>query len=302
MHTPVLLLFFNRPKHAESVLERLRAAQPERVYVHVDGPRNDRPGEEVFVAQCRALVETIDWPCEIKTLFREQNMGLRKGVFDALNWFFDAEEYGIVLEDDCLPDASFFPFCEALLQRYRDTEEVMHLAGSNMAAPAMQHLETSYFASKFSLVWGWATWRRAWKKMSLQLAGLDTFAQSASWKKLAVSDKARAYMLDKFKATARGENNSWAYAWFYTILREEGICLVPSRNLIENVGVGEAGATHTRTRQAHLQVKAQQMDFPLKHPENLVPNPTLEQLLFNYTQKTPVRLQIWYLLRLFGIR
>lgn len=302
MQTPVLLLFFNRPKHAESVLNRLRAVQPARVYVHVDGPRNDKPGEKELVMACRALIDSIDWPCSVKTLIREQNMGLRNGVFDAINWFFAAEELGIVLEDDCLPDLSFFPFCAELLHKYQHDEQVMHIAGSNMAAPAMAGLPASYFASKFSLVWGWASWRRAWQKMSLQLDGLDSFTESAAWKRFPVSGISKSYMLDKFQDTANQKNNSWAYAWFYSILKHDGVCLVPAKNLIENVGVGDAGATHTQKRQAHLQVKAQSLEFPLVHPKTLDPDAKLDQLIFNYTQKTPFRLRIWYLLHYFGLR
>lgn len=302
MQTPVLLLFFNRPKHAESVLARLRAVQPARVYAHVDGPRAGRPEEEKQVLECRRLIHSIDWPCEVKTLFREQNMGLRNGVFDAINWFFREESCGIVLEDDCLPDPTFFPYCEELLKQYADDERIMHIAGSNMAAPAMTSLECSYFASKFSLVWGWASWRRAWKKMSMQLDGLGPFTQNENWQHFLVSKPAKAYMRDKFQATAEGKNNSWAYAWFYSILKNDGICLVPAKNLIENVGVGDAGATHTKNRQAHLQIRAESLDFPLKHPNNLTPDPELEQFIFNYTQKTPFRLRIWYLLHQLGLR
>ena len=157
--TPILLLLFNRPKHAEAVIQQLRKVQPATLYVHCDGARANVSGEAEKVAMVRLALEKIDWPCEIKTLFREQNAGLRVGVYGALNWFFESEAQGIVIEDDCMPDPSFFPFCEAMLDRYAQEEKVMHIGGSNVAEKLSRQLPSSYFFSQFSFVWGWATWR-----------------------------------------------------------------------------------------------------------------------------------------------
>lgn len=302
MHTPVLLLFFNRPAPAAAVFSRVRAARPPRLYVHVDGPRVDKQGEDGLVAKCRDLVEKVDWPCEVFTLFREENMGLRAGVSGAINWFFDSEAQGIVLEDDCHPDLSFFQYCETLLDYYKADDQIMHISGSNVAANKMRHLQESYFGSRFSLVWGWASWRRAWKKMSLDLDGLDDFIAAGNIHKLIDKPAAQAYMLDKFRKTRDGEHNSWAYAWFYSILKHEGYCIVPTKNLVENSGVGLPEATNTKTRFKHLQLKACSVDFPLQHPKVLTPRKTLEMELFYYTQKRKLRLLLWYWLHRIGLR
>jgi hypothetical protein len=302
MQTPVLLLFFNRPGHAAAVMNRVRDARPARVYAHVDGPRAGRAGEEALVEACRDLVRGIDWPCEVNTVFREQNMGLRNGVGDALNWFFSKEEFGIVLEDDCLPDPSFFPYCGELLHRYRDDERIMHITGSNVAEGYTNHSGDSYFFSRFSLVWGWASWRRAWEKMLPGLGGLNEFEESGSMRALIPGHMARTYMMDKFRVTSRRENNSWAYAWFYSILKNDGLCIIPKLNLVENVGVGDADATNTRTRLQHQLVRAGSMIFPLHHPVDSSVNEARERQIFYHTQKQKWRLFIWYILRLTGLR
>lgn len=293
----LLFLTFNRPQHTRQVLERIRAARPPRLYLHCDGPRPDRPGEEAQVASVRAILENgVDWPCTVHTLYRERNLGLRAGVFDAINWFFRHEPHGIILEDDCVPDASLFRYCEELLLRYADHPQIMHIGCSNLVEEHTRHSPESYVFSRFSLVWGWASWRRAWEKMTLDLADLAEFEERGEIKKLLPNHRAQTYMLDKFRTTQHGKNNSWAYAWFYTILKNNGLCIIPQVNLVENVGVGEAGATHTTGQNARAKRRAQALTFPLHHPVNYLPKPVLEQRFFYATQKQRFRLWLWYVL------
>jgi len=299
---PVLLLFFNRPEHASTVLERVRAVRPSRVYVHCDGPRAGVAGEAEKVAAVRALVNTIDWQCEVYTLFRAKNMGLRNGVSNALDWFFEQEEMGIVLEDDCLPDISFFPYCETLLKEYQNDPKVMHIAGSNLAAEITAGQIESYFFSKFVFVWGWASWRSAWKKMSLNLDALDAFVAQNRLAEITSNTMSQAYLLDKFETTRQKKNNSWAYAWLFSVLQARGMSIVPSKNLVQNTGIGEAGATHTSKKDARAAIRADQLDFPLIHPKTKLVRPGLDQLLFYLSQKSRWRLLLWYILKKSGLR
>ncbi len=299
----VLFLNFNRPEHTAKVLERIRAARPPRLYLHCDGPRSDRPGEVEQVTKVREILQSgVDWPCEVHTLFRESNLGLREGVFDAINWFFRAEPYGIVLEDDCVPDVSLFRYCEELLLRYADDPQIMHIGCSNLIEEHTQNRPESYVFSRFSLVWGWASWRRAWEKMKINLDDLAEFEAAGDIKKLVPNSLAQTYMLHKFHVTQRRENNSWAYAWFYTILKNNGLCIVPKVNLVQNVGVGEAAATHTTGQNDRAKRRANALTFPLNHPVNHLPDPLLEQQLFYATQKGRARLWLWFVLYLFGRR
>lgn len=300
---PVLFLTFNRPQHTLVVLERLRMLQPGRLYIHCDGPRPHHADDEKNVTAVRAVIEKqIDWPCEIQTLYRTTNMGLRDGVFDAINWFFKHEPEGIIVEDDCVPDLSFFRFCQELLEHYRDDAQIMHIGGSNLAEKWTANNKDSYIFSRFSFVWGWASWRRAWEKMSINLDGLEEFSHSEMFKQFVSSRLSRHYMLDKFQVTKQRKNNSWAYAWFYSILKNNGLCIVPHKNLVQNVGVGERSATNTTTPNKNAMLRANQLDWPIVHPFQKTPNPALEQLFFYTSQKKRPRLLLWWALKKLNIR
>ncbi len=301
-NTPILLLLFNRPEHTAAVLDRLRYVRPSLVFIHCDGPRENMEGEFKKVAAVRSALENIDWPCEIKTFFREQNAGLRLGVSGALNWFFEAVEQGIILEDDCLPDVSFFPFCEAMLERYANEEQVMHIGGSNLAEKLTKSLPSSYFFSQFTFVWGWASWRRAWAKMSLDLDGFEDFVRLNHIKSLTPDPMAQAYLLEKFRATRAEENNSWAYAWAYSVLKNKGLSIVPRFNLVQNTGIGEAGATHTKRRDKQANIRASSLAFPLAQPPQVERPKGLDKEIFYVSQKSRIRLILWFLLQKFGIR
>jgi hypothetical protein len=272
------------------------------VYVHCDGPRIGVREDIENVWAVRALIDEIDWECSVKTLFRAQNTGLRAGVFDALHWFFEQEEMGIVLEDDCLPDISFFRFCEELLDYYQHEPKVMHISGSNLAQKRTEGAPESYFFSTFSFVWGWASWRRAWNKMSIDLEGLDDFVRSNGIQNCVRGRLSQTYLLDKFYTTKQKRNNSWAYAWFYSILQANGFSIVPSINLVQNTGIGEPGATNTRKKNEKAAILAAAIKFPLTHPKEIRRLPELDQHLFYLTQKSRWRLFLWYILKRIGLR
>ncbi|MBL7808295.1 MAG: hypothetical protein JNN28_10785 [Saprospiraceae bacterium] len=302
LKTPVLLLLFNRPEHTLVVLNRLRLLRPTQLYVHCDGPRPNKPLEIQQVKAVRDCIKTIDWPCEINTLYRDENAGLRDGVSSALNWFFNAVEAGIVLEDDCLPDPSFFPFCTELLEKYAKHDAVMHIGGSNLGAHLSQNMQESYFFSKLTFVWGWASWRRAWQKMSLNLEHFETFSDSNEIAVLSKNPMVQAYFMEKLRATKARENNSWAYAWSYSLLKSNGLSIVPSVNLVQNTGIGASEATHTTHDDQRARLSASKMTFPLIHPETFSRPEGLDTKLFFAAQKTSVRLFFWFVLHKLGLR
>ncbi|EKE21540.1 MAG: Protein containing nucleotide-diphospho-sugar transferase protein, partial [uncultured bacterium] len=162
---PILFIIFNRPDTTLSVFEAIRQIKPARLYVAADGPRSERSGEDVVCAETRRIAMGVDWPCELKTRFLDKNVGCHTAVPAAVSWFFENEEEGIILEDDCSPDLSFFTFCETLLERYRDDEEVMMISGDNFQPSEFKtRNDSSYYFSGIANIWGWATWRRAWAK------------------------------------------------------------------------------------------------------------------------------------------
>lgn len=297
----VLFLVFNRPDLADITFERIRAARPPRLYVHCDGARESREGERDLVLRSHKIIEKVDWPCEVFTLFRPENIGLRDALYGAISWFFEHEVAGIIMEDDCLVDDTFFQFCSELLERYADDPQVMHIGGWNMIEKDCQLLPSDYFWTKFSIVTAFATWRRAWSLMDKSMLELDRFEKDGYIRDFLPSLLAQAYMLDKFKTTKALRNRSWAYSWFYSILINNGLCLLSSKNLVQNIGFG-GNASNTNYRNAAAEIDAKSMQFPLRHPELPKIYPNLEKKLFAAYQKKPLRLWLWYLLHVLKLR
>ena len=260
---PLLLIAFNRPEPTARVLAVLRQLQPERLYVACDGPRPDRPGEAERCAQVRELIEaSIDWPCQLHKLFQPSNLGCRRGVTAALDWFFDQVEEGIVLEDDILPDLSFFPFCQGLLERYRHDTRIGVIAANNhqRSAPAD---DSSYRFSIYSHCWGWASWRRAWRCNDPQLAGWPRFRDAGWLQQLGGHEFARTWggWLDALHA---GRIDTWDMVWQFSCWQQGLLTVIPEVELVENIGFSSE-ATHTIDEASPLGARGA-IAFPLRHP------------------------------------
>jgi hypothetical protein len=239
---PVLFLIFNRPEPTRHVFEAIRAYRPARLYVAADGPRPEKTGEWRLCSDARAVLNQVDWECEVKTLLRDQNLGCGTAVSEAITWFFDQEEEGIILEDDCLPDLSFFSFCEEMLDRYRDHPEVGSVSGDNFL-PRSLRLEKPYGFSKYVQIWGWATWRRFWKIYDFRLTG-----DWREWMEIIdranpVQNQAR-YWLQIFKTLQSGLIDTWDFQVMFSSWRHGLVHIFPSRNLVTNLGYS-GDATHT---------------------------------------------------------
>lgn len=244
LKTPILFLVFNRPSCTEKVFKAIAAARPTKLYVAADGARQNNPGEADLCAEVRAIATKIDWDCELKILFREKNLGCRLAVSSAIDWFFYHEEEGIILEDDCLPLSCFFEYAASMLERYRHSEKVMHVGGINYQR-VDQTLNTSYYFSKIPHVWGWATWRRAWKCYDSDLSGLRKFVSSGKWRELDQDIDVCCYWIRCFYSAWIGEVDTWDYQWCFSIFYHQGLSITPGRNLVENIGFG-VDATHTK--------------------------------------------------------
>ncbi len=188
MQSPILLLVFNRPDTTRQVFETIRAARPPRLYVAADGPRPGRAGEAERCAEVRELTTQIDWPCELKTLFRNENLGCKIGVSSAIDWFFQNEPEGIILEDDVVPLPSFFLYCDVLLDRYRNDIRVGVISGSNLVSNHLM-LEESYFFSRYNHIWGWASWRRAWDHYDVTMASWPEWRNNRGLQNIPGSNK-----------------------------------------------------------------------------------------------------------------
>jgi hypothetical protein len=239
--TAILFLIFNRTETTKKVFETIRDYKPSKLFIAADGPREGKPGEKERCEEARKITEKIDWPCEVKRLYRDKNLGCKYAVSGAINWFFKNVEEGIVLEDDCLPNPSFFVFCEEMLEMYKDDENVMHISGSSFL-PDILISGDSYYFSKYPLVWGWASWRRAWAKYSVSLKDWKQDINPQIFQNLGKIEK--LYWANNFELVRRGILNTWDYQWVYTLFKNEGIAVNSEQNMIENIGFRE-NATHT---------------------------------------------------------
>jgi hypothetical protein len=288
--TPVALFVFRRPAVTQRNLDVLQKVRPERLFVVADGPRPGRPEEAAQVAAVRALVDSVvDWDCTVEKRYAERNLGLEASIELGLDWVFDRVDRAIVLEDDCIPDPSFFPFCEELLERYAGEPRVWQISGDTHLVPKALFRGASYDFSTWASVWGWATWADRWQA---HRAEFDRDHAGAEDRVGHVPRTAPALRrtpavphpdslvtragLRHFTRVARetnGDRRGWDHHWWVTIMSRQGLSIMPSVILVENDGYGE-GATHTRADQEPF--SAEPIEFPLVHPDRIELNRDIE--------------------------
>ena len=277
-----LLLVFNRPDTTAQVFAAVRAARPARLYVAADGARAQRAGEAQLVEQARAIASAVDWPCELRTRFRERNLGCRQSVSEAIGWFFEQEPEGIVLEDDCVPAPAFFPYCAELLARYRDDERIGIVCGTalgDLGGLGLLWDDEDYVYSRYPSVWGWASWRRVWRDYDVGMAQWARRREDIL--ALTAHGRLRARQGAIYDRVAAGAIDTWDYQVSYLLWTTQRLAIAPRGNLIENVGF-RADATHTR----HAGLLAQRARLggatlanPLRAPRQMLPNLAYQRYL-----------------------
>ena len=279
MRTPVLFLVFNRPATTSSVFAAIRAAAPPRLYVAADGPRQDRSEEAACCEKVRSIATAVDWPCEVQTLFRDTNLGCKNAVSGAISWFFEHEDEGIILEDDCLPSSTFFRYCEELLARFRHDTRIMSIAATNMQGRCPD-ADPSYFFSRYSLMWGWATWRRAWRHYDLSMRDWPRLRGQGWLRGIGEGSWLFARVWRRiFDACFAGRIDTWDYQWIYSCWLQGGASILPCTNLVRNLGIGE-NATHTIFHHDILStLQEAQIEFPLRHPGYIARNHEADRFL-----------------------
>jgi ADP-heptose:LPS heptosyltransferase len=263
-NTPILFIIFNRPDLTEMVFNEIRKARPTKLFIAADGPRKDNESDKTLCAETRKIANLVDWPCEVQTLFRKENLGCGKAVSSSISWFFNHVERGIILEDDCLPDPSFFMYCQSLLEHYENDQSVMHIGGVNFQNGANK-INADYYFSAISHVWGWASWRRAWNKYDFNLTDLESFKKSKKidnyYKDAFISNR----WLSTFQDMHEHKIDTWDYQWTYCIFNNNGVSIIPNENLISNIGFRE-DATHTSSTQSvYANAITKSISLPLKH-------------------------------------
>ncbi len=277
LNTPVAFLIFNRPHTTERVFAEIARARPPKLLVVADGPRSDRPGEALLCAQTRAIVERIDWDCEVLTNFAEQNMGCKKRIASGIDWIFSQVPEAIILEDDCLPEQSFFRFCEEMLIRYRDDERVGMVSGGNLQF-GRRRGDSSYYFSRYTHIWGWATWRRAWQHYDRDIELWPAFRQEGWVQQLFDRPGEQLYWEQSFELVHGSKLDTWDCSWTFASLLRGMLQIVPNVNLISNIGFG-ADATHTHVVGEHANMPTAPIDFPLAHPQFVLANTEADRFI-----------------------
>lgn len=261
----VALFVFRRPAATAAVLEVLRAVQPPVIYVVADGPRPTHPEDAEACRLTRQVVrQGIDWPCAQHHLWSESNLGCGRSVPRGLSWVFEREEQAIVLEDDCIPEPTFFPFCDTLLERYRHDPRVTQVCGSNRLLRWKEDRQ-SYHFGYYGSAWGWATWRRAW---ALFDPGMSAWGEpslmAAIEQRIADAEEFR-YFVETTELSLRWTRDIWDYRWAFAQIAQGGLTATPAVNLVRNIGFGP-DATHTRRRPGPSINLSEPLVFPLRAP------------------------------------
>jgi hypothetical protein len=269
--TPVVFLIFNRPDTTEKVFSEIAKAKPPKLLVVGDGPRANRVREAEMVAATRAIIDRVDWPCEVLTNYSEINLGCRKRVSSGIDWVFEQVQEAIILEDDCLPAPTFFRFCQELLVRYRHDLRIGMISGNNFHF-GQQYGEDSYYFSKHTHIWGWATWRNRWQEGYDDTMKLwPTIRDGGRLVNLALDKNELGYWRKMFDRMHSGKDNSWAFIWTYGNWLQGWLTILPSVNLVSNIGFGES-ATHSTALTKLASIPFGHLIFPLKHPVILTRN------------------------------
>lgn len=269
---PILLLGYNRPALFEKTLFRILQINPKNLYISLDGPRLTKLNDIENCQKVKDLVESIDLlGCKKHLKLNEFNLGCKDAPKSAIDWFFSEVEYGIILEDDCLPSLSFFPFCEEMLKKYLDDDRISHVCGSNFQYGILRGL-SSYYFSQHTHIWGWATWRRAWKDFDISMKLFETSSLFSKYKhKLPF-----ALMQDVYK----GSSDIWDIQWYYTNYLHGRLTIVPNINLVQNLGFGDS-STHTFGKIYSYIINSPngELLFPLKHKKKISPNKFADNLV-----------------------
>jgi hypothetical protein len=294
---PVLLTIFNRPDKTRAVMENLRQIKPKQLFVAADGPR---PNLSHDIEKCRLARQeatTVDWPCEITTRFLDDNIGCDPAVSTAIDWFFQNVEYGIILEDDCLVHPHFFTFCEELFERYADDERIMQIASISPYAPR-EHPYDYHFSRMFRCSGGWGTWRRAWKYFTSDFTRYRVEDACEVIKAYYPDYSKSREILNKFLECKNGIINYWDFQWNIACFAQNGLSIVPEKNLMINIGFGE-DSTHTcKLNPVFEGLQVHPLTFPLRHPPlvcaDSLPERSLEKKIY---RSLPLKSRCKYLVR-----
>ena len=277
-NTPIAYIIFNRPRHTRETFAVIRAQRPSKLLIIADGPREGHPTDAERCRETREIVENIDWPCEVLRNYADKNMGCKLRVSSGLDWVFEQVERAVVLEDDCVPNEDFFPYCDALLDRYAEDPRVWVITGNNFQN-GKKRGEAAYYFSKYNHCWGWATWRRCWQNYRVDIPFWPEWKKSHDWRLKTPDPVERKVWSDLLDRVARGEIDTWDYQWTACVWYYGGLTATPNANLVTNIGFGP-DATHTVSTGDEEGMPVQPLG-PLTHPASVRQDAVADRHVFN---------------------
>jgi hypothetical protein len=293
--TPVVLIIYKRPETTARVLAEIAKAKPPKLLVIADGPRPGIPGEEEKITATRAVIDRVDWDCEVLKNYAETNLGLRIRPSSGLSWVFENVGEAIILEDDCLPHPTFFRFCEELLEKYRHDKRIMMISGDNFQFGKRRN-SFSYYFSRFSHIWGWASWRRAWQYYDYNMHLWPEIRENNLLQNIIIGTNALDYWNNIFQSVYDKKIDTWDFQWLFACWIQSGLCIIPNGNLVSNLGFGPS-ATHTKTGDHLACLPSVQMNFPLRHPTFILQNVEADTYTFEKIYFMPLRKRILQLIK-----
>ena len=279
MVAPILFLTYRRFGTAEKVFESIRKAKPSKLYFASNGPIKNDVIDFKSVQKVRGLLDRVDWECEVHTRFLPENLSVKNSLNSSISWFFDNVDCGIIIEDDCLPHPDFYSFCSELLERYKDENTIWSIIGHNFQDGVIRG-EGSYYFSRYNHVWGWASWRRAWRQNDLSMSFWPKWKKSVDWKNFWESRVARWYWTFILDRMHKDKINTWDYCWTANLWFNGGLAIVPNVNLVSNIGFGP-DATHTTLLTAASNKKVYSLDT-LRHPDKIYRDITADLYTFEH--------------------
>jgi len=292
LRTPVAFIIFNRPDTTQQVFAEIAKARPPILLVVGDGPRANHAEEAGKVAATRGIIKRVDWDCEVLTNFSEVNLGCKRRVSTGIDWVFDQVEKAIILEDDCLPDPTFFRFCQEMLERYRHDQRIGMISGDNFQFGRRRN-DDSYYFSKYVHVWGWASWRDRWAGSYDVTMARWPRIRDEGWLGDIVGNRSEAaYWHNIFESVHRGDIDTWDYQWLFANWLEGRMSILPAMNMISNLGFGK-NATHTIAVDRGLSnLRRNPMGFPLIHPPGVFRNIQADEFSERMCFRIPLRKRV----------
>lgn len=297
MDSAVTLIFFTRPDTLEKVFEKVREAKPPKLFLVQDGPRENNASDIERINACRKIVENVDWDCEVFKNYSDVNLGCGVRPQSGITWVLSQVESTIILEDDCVPDLSFFDYCDEMLEKYKDDHRISYISGLN-------HFEewdfggSSYGFTKYGAIWGWATWRRAWEKYDYSVKNINDLYVERLLRHTLSRDNSRIDLWKKTYNLVKKDTkiSYWDVQWGFVKYSQNQLVIVPKYNLINNIGVG-AEATHAfSSSNVHVKYKdfnfmpTKSLEFPLSHPKHMLCDVEYDNLLLKCNKKAHKRI------------